>query len=154
MYCSSCGTALAQPMKYCKRCGSQLIPTRDAAEIKAAQKRLDEYLDGLFWIMFFGLGLILGGVVLIKRVLQLGDALTIAYLVLSSLAFIINFGLNLRETLRLMKSVKEDKSTALVARLNTNELAPESDRLVLEQTPSVTENTTRHLEPMSKEQST
>ncbi len=154
MYCSSCGIALLQPMKYCKRCGTQLIATRDAAEIEASEKRLDEYLDGLFWITVFGLGLILGGMILMKKALHLSDGLIVAYLVLSSLAFIINFGLNLRETLRLMRSSKEAKGIALAGRLDTNELSLEPERAILEAAPSITENTTRNLEPMSKEQST
>jgi hypothetical protein len=154
MYCSSCGIALSQQMKYCNRCGNQLIPTRDAAEIEALEKRLDEYLEGLFWITVVGLGLILGGMVLMKRVFHLSDGLIIAYMVLSSLAFIINFALNLRETLRLMRNSKEVKATGLPGRLDTNELGPEKDHLVLETAPSVTENTTRNLEPMAKEQIT
>jgi hypothetical protein len=154
MYCSACGIALSQPMKYCKRCGTQLITTRDAAEVEASEKRLDEYLDGLFWITVFGLGLILGGLVLMKKALHLSDGLIIAYLVLSALAFSINFALNLREILRLMRSSKEAKGIGLLERLDTNELNPENDRIALEAVPSVTENTTRNLEPRSKEQIT
>ena len=66
MYCHACGIALAQLTKYCNRCGVQLLPTEDGLKAQAAlEKRLDSYLDGVFWITFFGLALIVGGSVLL-----------------------------------------------------------------------------------------
>ena len=151
MYCSSCGTALTKQMKYCNRCGAQLITTKDAAGIEAQEKRLDEYLTGLFWITVIGLGLILGGMALITKVLHLSRGVIIGYLILSSLAFIINFGLNLWETLRIIGGIKDAKETGQKARLDTNELEPVKSVIALEPAPSVTENTTRSLDTISKE---
>lgn len=49
MYCHACGIALTQPTKYCNRCGVQLAPTDVARKEKSVtEKRLDDYLDGLF----------------------------------------------------------------------------------------------------------
>ena len=143
MYCPSCGIALSQQLKYCNRCGAQLI-----AVIESSKKRLDEYLDGLFWITVFGLGLILGGLALMKRVLQLSEGLIIAYLILSSLAFSINFALSLREILRMLKDSKEAKAINEVGHLDTNELSPGKEAPALGAMPSVTENTTREFEPI------
>lgn len=149
MYCPSCGVALSQQLKYCNRCGSQLN-----AVIESSRKRLDEYLDGLFWITVFGLGLILGGLALLKQVLHLGEGLIIAYLILSSLAFAINFGLSLREILSMLRSSKEAKGIGEVGRLDTSELGPGKAAPALEAAPSVTENTTRTLEPIYSKRST
>jgi len=133
-------------MKYCNRCGANLSAKPDASE-----KRMDEYLDGLFWITVFGLGLILGGMVLMKKVLQLGDGPVIAYLVLSSLAFIINFALSLWQIFRMTRDSKKLKGNDQISQLDTNDLGPVKEPASLKAAPSVTENTTRSLEQRSKE---
>ncbi len=148
MYCPSCGMALSQQMKYCNHCGAQLITTRETAAIEPTEKRLDEYLDGLFWITVFGLGLILGGMALMKAV-HLSEGLIIAYLILSSLAFLINFALSLWGILRIVRSSKKAKGTIQVGQHDTNELGPVKARTTLAPAPpSVTENTTRTFEPI------
>ena len=105
MYCPSCGFALSQEMKFCNRCGAQSI-----AVSETSKKRLDDYLDGLFWITVFGLGLILGGLALLKG-LDLSQGIIIAFVIVSSLAFGINFALSLREVLRMLRSPKTPKET-------------------------------------------
>ncbi len=90
MYCHACGIALTQPTKYCNRCGAQLAPTALARKEKTAEeKRLDEYLDGLFWISVFGLGFIIGGAILLKKV-NFSDLVILVYAVLSSTGFLFN----------------------------------------------------------------
>lgn len=144
MFCPTCGIALSHQTKYCNRCGAHLTTTtEEAAVIKATEKRLDEYLDGLFWITVFGLGLILGGVALMKK-LQVGDAFMLAFLILSSAAFLVNFGLSLREIQR-MRRFRELKRTNQLEQPGTAELAPPDTQAALEAFPSVTENTTRSL---------
>jgi hypothetical protein len=133
-------------MKYCTRCGAQT----NQQEIKPVEKRLDEYLEGLFWITVFGLGIILGGAVLLKA-LQFPSWLVIAYLALSSVAFLINFGLNLREALRLAKSLRQKDGAAMAAPRDTNKMLPAEGAAPAESAQSVTENTTRSLEPAPKE---
>lgn len=150
MYCPSCGNALSQKTRYCNRCGAQLISKKKDAGHDPSEKRLDEYLDGLFWITVFGLGLILGGMALMKKVLQLGDGPIIAYLILSSLAFIINFALSLWQIFRMTKDAKKLKESDQIESLDTNGLGPVSEPLSLEAAPSVTENTTRNMEQVSK----
>lgn len=148
MFCSSCGVALAQHLKYCNRCGAQLATT-DEAGGKKAEKRLDEYLDGLFWLTVLGLALIFGGILLMQK-LQVGSAFMITYLVLSSTAFLVNFWLNLREVFRITRSSKEPKGTERLTQLNTSELGPMNEQTFLNAAPSITENTTRELESISK----
>ena len=55
MYCQACGSTLNPQTKYCNRWGTQLAPLEEKTP---AEKRLDEYLDGLFWISVFGLAFI------------------------------------------------------------------------------------------------
>ena len=149
MFCPSCGAALLKHLKYCNHCGAHLSPSNDAV-VQKAEKRLDEYLDGLFWITVFGLGLILGGIALLQK-LQVGPSLLIGYLVLSSAAFLVNFWLSLREVFRINRTSKESKVADRLEQFSTAELHPMNARAILQATPSVTENTTRELQSKSKE---
>jgi hypothetical protein len=133
-------------VKYCTRCGAQT----NRQEIDQVEKRLDEYLEGLFWITVFGLGIILGGAALLTLVLQFPRWLVIAYLVLSSAAFLINFGLNLRETLRIARGLKQTDGKALESSRDTNKMLQAEGAAPGESAQSVTENTTRSLEPIPK----
>ena len=151
MYCQSCGNALQQKMKYCNRCGVLLITTGSVAK-KSKEKRLDNYLDGLFWITIFGLAFIFGGLIVLKRA-QFADWILVTYITVSSTFFLINFGVNLWGTLRLMKGAKEmaDTVASPTAVLDSappvNALGPAPARV------SITENTTRSFEPTVRTES-
>ncbi len=51
-------------MKYCNQCGAQLA--RKDESVSATEKRFDDYLEGLFWVAALGLGMVLGGMIVIK----------------------------------------------------------------------------------------
>lgn len=147
MYCQTCGSALAHQTKYCNRCGTQLAPAGEKSLDKTpAEKRLDEYLDGLFWISVFGLGFIIGGAVLLKKT-NFSDLVLIGYIVLSTIIFLINFGFSLWGALSLMRSSKEGKLTMQPGH-ETRELNPPTVASVMMPATSVTENTTRSFEPI------
>jgi hypothetical protein len=142
MYCHSCGIALTQQMKFCNRCGALLI--KPETDLKRTEKRLDSYLEGLFWVTVFGLGFIFGGLIVLKKV-DFEKWVLITYVCLSSTAFLINFGINLWGALKLMKGSKEIPATES----NTKELDVGSQMLLTPApTSSVTENTTRSFEPV------
>jgi hypothetical protein len=152
MYCPTCGKALSQKLKYCNHCGALLGTANEKAENEAAEKRLDDYLTDLFWVTVVGLGLILGGMAMIKKALGLSEAITIGYMILSSTAFLIMFALHLKEILRLITGSKKLRDAFQAEQLDTNELGPAHEQASLQAAPSVTENTTRSLEQVSKEQ--
>jgi zinc ribbon protein len=153
MFCPSCGVALPQPTKFCVRCGSQLSVTKKDPAFKSIENRLRDEMVDLFWLTVIGLGMILGGMALIKGQ-GLGDWILIAYMILSTTAFAINFGLSLWQIRRLNSFSKEARGAAQIIPPGANELNPTKARTPLEFAPSVTENTTRELEPMPKEQNT
>ncbi len=144
MYCHACGIALTQQTKYCNRCGAQLIKEDPAGELKPSEKRLDEYLDGLFWITVFGVGLVLGGMVIMKKV-GFSDLFILAYLALSSATFLVNFGLSLRGALRLSPGTSGLKPAN---EQQTSQLDAPRRPLGLEAASSVTEHTTRSFAPV------
>src|SRR5688500_11878851 len=100
MYCTSCGTALAENLKYCKRCGANLVTTKEIEAVNLLEKRIDHGMEVLFWTAMFGLAVILGGMALMKKI-QFDRSLIIAYMVLSSSAFIALFGLGVAQVRRL-----------------------------------------------------
>lgn len=140
MYCQACGSVLTHQTNYCNRCGTQLAPVTEKRFGKTpAEKRLDEYLDGLFWITVFGLAFIIGGAVLLKTV-AFSDLVILIYVVLSSTVFLINFGFSLWGVLSLMRSSKQGKLTMQPGH-ETGELGPAREPIM-----SITENTTRSFE--------
>ncbi|MBS1790648.1 MAG: zinc ribbon domain-containing protein [Acidobacteria bacterium] len=156
MYCSSCGAALAKPTKFCNRCGAQLQVSKtdlewEASEKRVKEKRLDEYLDGLFWITVFGLGFVLGGMVVLKK-MDLSNWLIASYLVISSTAFLINLALSLWQIYGMTRKPEQTKfQDQLLEAPDTNELAPASGQPILEPALSITENTTHRLERVQKD---
>ncbi len=153
MYCQSCGTALAMQMKYCNRCGAHLLATKEDDTVKLFEKRMDSEMEGLFWITVLGLALILGGMALMKKV-QLSESLIVAYMILSSAAFIAYFGLGVWQVRRLNRSSKEASGSVQLEEQDTNELGPAKGWTKLEAGSSVTEQTTRGLERVPRDRVT
>lgn len=148
MYCQNCGSGLNPQTRYCNRCGIQLIAAGEVRmEKTAAEKRLDEYLDGLFWISVFGLAFIIGGAVLLKKV-NFSDIVVLTYVVLSSTVFLINWGLSLWGALSMMRSSKKGKLTMQPGH-ETRELTPPKIEPMMMPAGSVTENTTRSFQDES-----
>ena len=94
-------------------------------------------------IIGIALAFVFGGMVILKR-LNFSQALIIAYMALSSVAFLINFGLNFWGFLRISR--QGEKVKALDSPATTSELPPADIAAVISPAPSVTENTTRSFE--------
>lgn len=150
MFCLTCGVALAASMKYCNRCGSNLAPRDQADEIAAAEKSLRDEMVDLFWATVIGLGLILGGMALIKNAMHLNDWILVVFLVISSTAFTVHFGLGLWQIRRFARLVYAARAGLGIGSLGAEQLNTENARAALDSLPSVTENTTRSLVPEFK----
>lgn len=148
MNCPSCGAASERALKYCNRCGAQLSDARETSALELFEKRMDSEMEGLFWITVLGIALILGGMFLLKQA-QLGEWLIAAFMLLSSAAFITYFALGVWQVRRLARSSKEASGGALpLAQRETHELTPPTPHALPDSTPSITEHTTRTLEPV------
>lgn len=153
MYCPSCGAALTSNMKFCNRCGSNLavkdLAAKDQVElIKIFEKRMDSEMEGLFWITIMGIAAIFGGSALLKK-LQLSEWIIVGYMIVSAVAVLSYFGLGVWQVRRLARRGEEVTIAALEPEpAETHELNP-AQPLQTWETASVTENTTRTLEPVS-----
>ncbi len=151
MYCHACGSALTQPTtKYCNRCGANLVALQPVNKEKTAtEKRVDDYLEGLFWVTVFGLGITVGGAIALKA-LEFSSLVILVYASISSTLFLINFGLNMWRALSLMRSAKEERKITAPPGPETAELNPGRPEIFLTPAPpSITENTTRSFEPLA-----
>ncbi len=128
------------------------MPTGETSlDITPAEKRLDEYLDGLFWISVFGLSFVAGGTALLTK-LAVRDLIVLGYFIVSSTIFLINFGFSLWGTLSIMRSSKDGKLTMRPGH-ETRELSPPKIEPLTIPATSVTENTTRSLEAIEQNRS-
>ena len=153
MNCPSCGKPLSRLTKYCSRCGSQILSAQETTARERAEKRFDNYLEGLFWTAVFGLGTMIGGSLLIKNALGLGGGFLIGFIVIGATAFTIVFGLHLWEIFRLRRLIEGMPGTAPSEELDTNELAPAKEPAALAAESSVVEEVTRAFEQRRKEES-
>lgn len=151
MNCPACGKTLSRRMKYCNHCGEPLSLEKDAATEKS-EARFDEYVEGIFWTAVFGLGLILGGMVLMKEVLHLSRGWIIAYMAMSSMAFMIIFGIHLWQIVRMTRTSKEANDNAAEEQFETNKLGRAKPPLSLDEAISITEDPTHRLETRPKEE--
>ena len=148
MFCPSCGVALAQQMKYCNRCGSN-VNTVNTELFQIIEKRMDSEMEGLFWSTAFALGFVLGGIVVLKK-LNIGEPLLIGYLTLCAVAYLSYFSLGVWQLRRLSRTLKQGNAGNVLPPTETNELPQLEARAPLETFASVTEHTTRTLEPVNK----
>ncbi len=123
------------------------VVANDSAETKRLEKRLDDYLDGMFWITAFGVGLTGGGLLVLKKA-EFSERFLLAFLIVSGTAFLINFALSLWVVRGINKSLKEAKTQTLTSPADTSELEPMKIQPALQPAASVTENTTRSFEPI------
>lgn len=154
MYCPSCGTAVIDGLNYCNRCGFNLSIVKGSGAAAPSKPSIDSAGENIFWTTVFCLGLILGGVVAM-RALDVKDAIVVAYMVISSLAFIGLYVLDFWRIIQLQRSSQARHApTTQLDKLDTKELDAASSRALPEHMPSVTEGATRQFEPSRKEQKT
>ena len=145
MYCQTCGIAIGPGMKFCNRCGTSVV-ANDPEETKRTEKRMDDYLDGIFWITVFGVAITGGGLLVLKKA-EFSERFLLAFLILSATAFMINFAINLWVVRGINRSLKQEKAL-MPPPADTSELEPMKNQPALQPAASVTEHTTRSFEPV------
>lgn len=60
MFCPNCGTNTSKNLKYCKNCGERLSKVEEIDKEGTPGKMLDNILTGLFLIVMFGMGILVG----------------------------------------------------------------------------------------------
>ena len=153
MYCPSCGAVLTEEMNYCNRCGIDLSVIKGSNNSKSLEKSI----ESIIWSIVLATATVLGIMVAVMALMkgfQLGGEVVILFM---ALMFLILLGINgvlIWQLLRLNSLAKEARSASQLERHEMKELGATREQALIEPRMSVTENTTRILEPTPQERRT
>jgi hypothetical protein len=146
MYCSSCGAAVSSGLKYCNRCGAQLIPKKSAAS--KGYQLIESLVWAIVGVPVGGLALLIGMMVVMKHELHFENQMILWVLLLSFLPLLagelVFIWLLLRSKGWISESEKETADLTQLKKAALKEL-DEQERLLIEPAASVTDQTTRTL---------
>jgi hypothetical protein len=152
MYCQSCGASVAQGLSYCNFCGAKLNDGKGDSLIKTTELRAESLIIsamvGLFVTGLLAITVLMG---VMKAVLNLNVGQILAFTLLSFLIMLLIEGVLIWRLLRRHRGTEGTGATALSMGQATKELDAAQARALPEPVPSVTEHTTRTLEPVYNE---
>lgn len=152
MYCSACGVAVAQGVSYCNYCGTKLGADKGESDSASAEVRPELLVCAMTGLFILGLVAISILMRVMKTALELNAGQIFAVTLLSFLMMLLIEGVFVRLLLRRKRGTEEAGDNAV--RLKgpaTKELDAAQARALPEPLPSVTEQTTRTLEPVYTE---
>jgi|SRR5919205_4494056 hypothetical protein len=149
MYCANCGTPLTQGLSYCNRCGANL--KEDRPEISTGA--ISAFLTAITLIGLGGLGIMLAGALVLRRGALLSQELIGVFMLFTFLIISMTEIILFRNLSKLMSARENEKKNYFPA----PSAIPQDLRLTQgtplgEPVSSVTENTTRTLEYIRREQ--
>ena len=150
MYCSTCGVNVAQDLSYCNYCGAK-VGEKSSSVRKSSEVRPEFLIASMMALFMFGLLAITILMGMMKSVLGLPVERVLGFASLPFLLMLLLEGVCLR---LLLRSKRDTAATSANAQLNeqtTKELNRADERLLSEPVPSVTDHTTRTLEPVYSE---
>ena len=150
MYCSACGSAVAQGLSYCNYCGAKLMGAGDK-EPELPKVRPELLVAAMFGLFVFGLlviGILMG---VRKNVLDLPVEGVLVFTLFPFLLLLLLEGVFLRLLFRRKRTSRETGETVRLKGHATKELDPADAHTLPEHMPSVTEHTTRAFAPIPNE---
>jgi hypothetical protein len=152
MYCSSCGSALAQNVSYCNRCGAKVSGAKVEAVAKSSEIKTETLVSSMVALFIFGLGAIAVLIGVLKQVAGFELPLLLAVILLSFLLLLVVEGVLIGLLLKGRKGAAKEKGDAeRLKEPTTRELGEAHPQALPEAVPSVTEHTTRAFEPLYSE---
>jgi predicted amidophosphoribosyltransferase len=153
MFCSSCGSAVTPGLSYCNRCGAKLTSKKSAAE------KGSNLIESLVWAMVAvslgGLGLLIGLMAVMKNELHFENQMILLVLLVSFVPLLaaefVFVWLLLRSKGWTGEREKEAEDITQIKSSSTKELDEPRELLLTEAAASVTEQTTRTLEPVYRD---
>jgi hypothetical protein len=151
MYCPSCGASVAQCLSYCNYCGAKLSGAKGEHGSEAAAIKPELLVSAMVMVFVFGLVAITVLMGVMKAVLDLNVGQILAFTLLSFLIMLALEGVFIRLLLRRKRGPEAAGETVQLQGQATKELDAAQARELPEPVPSVTEHTTRTLEPVYNE---
>ena len=149
MYCQTCGVELANALSYCNKCGANLGTLKVQDQANAAATTIDTLLWVIVGTTITLLGMGLGALVLINKG-EINERLGTAFVILTFVTMVVLEGVLVWRLLHLSRDTEKIRAASQPNDLSTNELNPLTARALhepLEPVSSITEETTRTLEP-------
>jgi hypothetical protein len=151
MYCSSCGVAVAQNLAYCNFCGAKLNEESGNSLVKTTELRYDSFIMSVMCMLFvFGTVAISILIGVMKAILHFEFGPLIGFAFLSFLVMIALEGVFISRLFRRKRNRDDSSDQRTVGTHVTKELAEQS-RLTSAPVSSVTDHTTRTLDPVYSE---
>ena len=150
MYCSSCGVALVQGLSYCNHCGAKL--NRGDSNSKSPEVRPELLVSAMAGVFIVGLAVIALLLLVMKNGLGLPAEQALGFALIPFLVMLFLEGVFLRLLFRRKRGSEEAGDTGMPKGHATKELDVARAGLLREPVPSVTDHTTRTLEPVHHKQ--
>ena len=152
MFCSSCGVAVTKRLSYCNHCGAKLNGDNDDSLIKSSELKAESLIISAM-VRLFVLGLLAMAVLIgvMKAILGLDPGQILGFAALSFLIMLLIEGVLVWRLARHKGGVEETTSSALSTGPKTKELEGIQAQSLPEGMTSVTDHTTRTLEPIYSE---
>jgi hypothetical protein len=152
MYCPSCGTQTTPGLSYCSRCGNNLNPVLESTS--SINGPVAALTTAITLVGLSGLGMILGGLLVLKKEAGLPNDILVGYMLLT---FVLTALIDLLLIWQLARVISRrgDRHDAgrekRKKKQETRELYEATPRTLPEPAASVTEHTTRIFEPVYRE---
>jgi nitrate reductase NapE component len=150
MYCSSCGVAVTEGLRYCNYCGAKLSAKGETLS-NSSEVRSEYLVFAMMAVFVFGLVAITVLMGVMKAVLGFNEALIIAFTLVSFLLMLLIEGVFIRLLMRRKHITEGAGDTGQLKGQATKELDAAPERVLPEARPSVTEHTTRAFDPIYTE---
>ena len=147
MYCSSCGVSVAPGLSYCNYCGAKLNGEKGDNAAKTSEVKPESLVWAMVAVLVFGFTAIVFLMMAMKMV-GLDVAQILALTISSFLIMLLVECVFIGQLLRRKRGAKEAGDTALLKERPTKELDAAYGRVLQEPVTSVTEHTTRTLQPV------
>ena len=150
MYCSSCGMAVTPGLSYCNHCGAKLSGAKGDDITKSSDVKPETLVAAIAAVFIFGLGAIIGLMAVLKYVFNQADnlGLIIFFTLISFLIMLGVEGVFIWMLLGRRKGANQARDTERLEKQMTKGLGEAKERMLPEPALSVTEHTTRTLEPV------
>jgi hypothetical protein len=147
MYCSSCGAAMPPGLSYCNRCGADLRPKENEVARRSGPSP-NFLVGGIVAVTTFGLFLVIVLMDTMKNVLHSPDGLINGFAATAFLSVLLVDALFAWLLLRSKKSRRENIDIIQLKEAIRAELNSAQTSGLSEPVSSVTDHTTRTLEPV------
>jgi len=152
MYCLSCGTAITPGLSYCNHCGARLSRAKGESLTESSELKPETLVFAMVAVFVFGLVAIIGLMAVMKYVFD--QPLILLFTLLSFLILLVVEGVFIWMLLGRKRGAKEVGDTKPVEKQAAKELDDAKARVLPEPALSVTEHTTRTLEPVVSQHKT